>query len=46
MRLLFAVLSTMFVLAAPAYAAGPELGIADDRVLLAGGPDAPAMYYY
>jgi hypothetical protein len=36
--LLFALL-----LAAPARAAGPELGIADDRVLLAGGPEADAM---
>lgn len=40
MRLLFAVLATLFVFAAPAHAAGPELGIADDRLLLAGGPDA------
>jgi hypothetical protein len=40
MRLLFAVLASVFVLAAPAHAAGPELGIADDRLLLAGGPDA------
>jgi hypothetical protein len=40
MRLLFAVLAALVLLAAPARAAGPELGIADDRVLLAGGADA------
>jgi hypothetical protein len=40
MRLLLAVLASMLILAAPARAAGPELGIADDRVLLAGGPEA------
>jgi hypothetical protein len=32
----------VLVLAAPAQAAGPELGLADDRILLAGGPDADA----
>src|SRR3954454_22096319 len=38
------VLVVLFVLvvAAPARAAGPELGIADDRILLAGGPAADA----
>ncbi|MBE2316464.1 cellulase family glycosylhydrolase [Solirubrobacter sp. CPCC 204708] len=40
MRLLFAVLASLLILAAPAHAAGPELGIADDRLLLAGGPEA------
>src|SRR4051794_20728450 len=40
MRLLFAVLAAALLFAAPARAAGPELGIADDRVLLAGGPQA------
>jgi hypothetical protein len=40
MRLLFAVLAVIFVFAAPAQAAGPQLGIADDRVLLAGGEEA------
>jgi hypothetical protein len=30
----------LLVLAAPARAAGPEVGIADDRILLAGGPEA------
>src|SRR4051812_8819159 len=40
MRLLFAVLAAALLFAAPARAAGPELGIADDRVLLAGGPEA------
>ncbi len=38
MRLLLAALAALLVLAAPAHAAGPELGIADDRILLAGGP--------
>jgi hypothetical protein len=32
----------LLVLAAPARAAGPEVGLADDRILLAGGPDADA----
>jgi hypothetical protein len=39
----FLALLLLLVLAAPARAAGPELGIADDRVLLAGGPEADAM---
>ena len=38
MRLTFAVVAAVLMLAAPAQAAGPELGIADDRILLAGGP--------
>ena len=38
MRLTLAVLAALLILAAPAHAAGPELGIADDRILLAGGP--------
>lgn len=42
MRPLLAAL-ILLVLAAPAHAAGPEVGIADDRVLLAGGPEADAM---
>jgi hypothetical protein len=33
-------LLALLVLAAPARAAGPEIGIADDRILLAGGPEA------
>ncbi|HEX6023505.1 MAG TPA: cellulase family glycosylhydrolase [Solirubrobacter sp.] len=37
MRLTLAVLATLFVIAAPAHAAGPQLGIADDRILLGGG---------
>jgi hypothetical protein len=41
MRPLLAIL-LLLVLAAPARAAGPEVGIADDRVLLAGGPEADA----
>ncbi|WP_028066472.1 hypothetical protein [Solirubrobacter soli] len=41
MRPLLALLFVL-VLAAPAQAAGPEVGIADDRVLLAGGPEADA----
>src|SRR4051794_29536635 len=41
MRLVLVILF-LLVLAAPARAAGPELGIADDRVLLAGGPEADA----
>jgi hypothetical protein len=40
MRLTFLLLTALLVLAAPARAAGPELGIADDRILLAGGPEA------
>jgi hypothetical protein len=39
MRPLLALLA-LLVLAAPAHAAGPRLGIADDRILLAGGPEA------
>ena len=38
MRLTLAALAAVLILAAPAHAAGPELGIADDRILLAGGP--------
>ena len=34
------VLLVLLILAAPARAAGPRLGIADDRILLAGGPAA------
>jgi hypothetical protein len=41
MRPLLALL-LLLVLAAPARAAGPEVGIADDRLLLAGGPEADA----
>ena len=41
MRPLLALL-LLLVLAAPARAAGPEVGIADDRMLLAGGPEADA----
>ena len=37
------VLLFLLVLAAPARAAGPELGIADDRILLNGGPEADAV---
>src|SRR3954449_6170078 len=40
MRLILAVLVPLLVLAAPAKAAGPQVGIADDRVLLNGGPQA------
>src|SRR4051794_3484618 len=40
MRLLLAVLAAFLVLTVPARAAGPELGIADDRVLLNGGAQA------
>ena len=41
MRLLFAVLAALLIFtAAPAHAAGPQIGIADDRILLAGGPNA------
>ena len=32
----------LLVLAAPARAAGPQIGIADDRILLAGGAEADA----
>jgi hypothetical protein len=35
-----ALLLLLLVVAGPARAAGPEVGIADDRVLLAGGPEA------
>ena len=38
MRLGLAVIAALLIFAAPAHAAGPQLGIADDRVLLAGGP--------
>jgi len=41
MRPLLALL-LLLVLAVPARAAGPEVGIADDRTLLAGGPQADA----
>jgi hypothetical protein len=41
MRIAIAALLALLVLAAPAHAAGsPQLGIADDRILLAGGPEA------
>ncbi|HET6550898.1 MAG TPA: hypothetical protein VFG79_20710, partial [Solirubrobacter sp.] len=40
MRLTFALLLALLALAAPARAAGPQIGIADDRILLAGGPTA------
>ena len=40
MRLTLAVLAALLLFAAPARAAGPEVGIADDRILLNGGPDA------
>lgn len=40
MRPLLAVLAVLFVFAAPAQAAGPQLGIADDRLLLTGGEEA------
>jgi hypothetical protein len=42
MRLALASIALLLVLAAPARAVGPEVGIADDRVLLAGGPQADA----
>jgi hypothetical protein len=42
MRLILAVLAALLVLAAPAAAAGPQIGIADDRILLAGGAEADA----
>src|SRR3954466_16140478 len=40
MRLSFAVLAALLILAAPARAAGPQLGVADDRIMLQGGPEA------
>ncbi len=40
MRLLLAVLAVLLVFSAPAHAAGPQLGIADDRLLLQGGAEA------
>lgn len=40
MRPLLAVLAVLLCFSAPAHAAGPELAIADDRVLLAGGEEA------
>ncbi len=40
MRLTLAVLVLLLVSAAPARAAGPQVGVADDRVLMAGGPQA------
>jgi hypothetical protein len=40
MRLAFALIAALLVLAAPAKAAGPQVGIADDRVLLGGGAGA------
>lgn len=40
MRLLLAVLAALLVFSAPASAAGPQLGIADDRLLLQGGAEA------
>ena len=40
MRLVLPALLALLVFAAPARAAGPELGIADDRILLAGGAEA------
>src|SRR3954469_22292807 len=40
MRLSFAVLAALLILAAPARAAGPQVGIADDRIMLGGGPQA------
>ena len=42
MRLTLAVLAALLFFAAPARAAGPEIGIADDRVLLNGGAEADA----
>jgi hypothetical protein len=42
MRLTLAVIAALLVFATPARAAGPQIGIADDRVLLNGGPDADA----
>jgi hypothetical protein len=40
MRLTLALVLALLALAAPARAAGPQVGIADDRILLAGGPTA------
>jgi hypothetical protein len=40
MRLTFAFIAALLIFAAPARAAGPEIGIADDRILLAGGQAA------
>src|ERR1044071_2105524 len=40
MRLFLAVLAALLLFAVPARAAGPETGIADDRVLLNGGAEA------
>jgi hypothetical protein len=40
MRLPFAVLAAFFALAVPAHAAGPKVGITDDRILLGGGSQA------
>src|SRR5829696_9198030 len=40
MRLIFAFIAALLIFAAPARAAGPEVGIADDRILLPGGPEA------
>jgi hypothetical protein len=37
---MLALLLALLVFTAPAHAAGPEMGIADDRILLAGGPEA------
>ncbi len=42
MRLTLAFLAALLFFAAPARAAGPEIGIADDRVLLNGGAEADA----
>jgi hypothetical protein len=41
-RLIFIALAVALAHAVPARAAGPEAGIADDRVLLAGGAGADA----
>src|SRR4051812_4271951 len=40
MRLTFAVLAALLLFAVPARAAGPEIGIADDRILLSDGVEA------
>src|SRR5690242_10075134 len=40
MRTTFLLLLVALVLAAPARASGPEIGVADDRVLMAGGAEA------
>jgi hypothetical protein len=42
MRLILASLAALLFLAVPARAAGPQVGIADDRVLLNGGAEADA----